>query len=42
LKKPKMVALTAIAIKFVRIMFYVIKNKTEYDNKLVLEGLSIN
>jgi transposase len=42
LKKPKMVALTAIAIKFLRIMFYVIKNKTEYDNKLVLEGLSIN
>ena len=42
LKKPKMVALTAVAIKFLRIVFYVIKNKKEYDNKFVLEGLSIN
>lgn len=42
LKKPKMVALTVIAIKFLRIIFNVIKNKKEYDKKFVLEGLSIS
>jgi transposase len=42
LKKPKMVALTVVAIKFLRIIFHVIKNKKEYDNKFVLEGLSIS
>ena len=42
LKKPKMVALTTVAIKFVRMIFYVIKDKKEYDNSFVLEGLSIN
>lgn len=42
LKKPKMVALTTVAIKFVRMIFYVVKDKKEYDNSFVLEGLSIN
>jgi transposase len=42
LKKDKMVALTAVVIKFLRIIFHVIKNEQEYDNKFILEGLSIN
>ncbi len=39
LKKPKMIAVTAVQIKFLKIMFSMVKNNTKFDGNLVNKGL---
>lgn len=39
LKKKKMIALTDITVKLLRIMFALVKNKTMYSSRLVLQAL---
>lgn len=41
LKKPKLVALSALIIKMVRVVFAVVKHKQSYDSNRILEGLSL-
>ena len=41
LKKKKMVAITDITVKLLRIMFTLVKNKSMYDSRLVLQAKSI-
>ena len=40
LKKNKMIAVTDITVKILRIMFAVVKNKTMYDGNLVLKAIA--
>lgn len=40
LKKNKMVAVTDITVKILRIMFAVVKNKTMYDGNLLLGAIA--
>ena len=40
LKKNKMIAVTDITVKMLRIMFAVVKNKTMYDGNLVLKAIA--
>lgn len=39
LKKIKMVAITEITIKLLRIMFALVKNKSMYDGRVVLQAM---
>lgn len=38
-KKPKMVALIALQVKFIKVMFSLVKNKSQYQGELLLKNL---